>query len=211
MEAGRDSSRERRFEIWSALLMSAATVATAWCAYQSAEWGGEQSFMLGESTRAGRAATLQESLAMQRRSLDAALFMEWIGAIATGDQRLEDFYRQRFRPGMAVAVEAWLATDPRNNPDAPPHPFVMPEYRVEQDSIGAAEASRSDETWQKAREYDERADRYVLLTVVFASVLFFAGISEKFEHYGVRTAVLLMGTALFTGAFAVMLTYPRWI
>ncbi len=211
MGAGQDRSRERRFEVWSALLMSLATVATAWCAYQSAEWGGEQSFMLGESTRAGRAAALQQSLAMQRRSLDAALFMEWIGAIATGDQRLEDFYRERFRPGMAVAVEAWLATDPRNNPDAPPHPFMMPEYRVEEDSLGAAEESRSQETWQIAREYDERADRYVLLTVVFASVLFFAGISEKFDHYGVRTAVLLMGTALFAGAFAVMLTYPRWI
>jgi hypothetical protein len=211
MEAGRDRSRERRFEIWSALLMSLATVATAWCAYQSAEWGGEQSFMLGESTRAGRAAALHQSLAMQRRSLDAALFMEWIGAVATGDQRLESFYLERFRPGMRAAVDAWLATNPATNPDAPPHPFVLPEYRVDEDSLWAAEESRSEETWRTAREYDERADRYVLLTVVFASVLFFAGISEKFEHYGVRTAVLLMGTALFTGAFAVMLTYPRWI
>ena len=191
--------------------MSLARVATAWCAYQSAEWGGEQSFMLGESTRAGRAASLQASLAMQRRSLDAALFMEWIGAIATENERLEEFYRERFRPGMSAAVDAWLATDPIHNPDAPPHPFLMPEYRVEQDSIGAAEQSRSDESWRLAREYDQTADRYVLLTVVFASVLFFAGISEKFDHFGVRTAVLLMGTALFTGAFAVMFTYPRWI
>ncbi|MCL7927530.1 MAG: hypothetical protein M8841_07050, partial [marine benthic group bacterium] len=63
------SRKERRLETWSAILMSLATVATAWCAYQSAEWGGEQSFMLGESNRAGREATLQESLAMQRRSL----------------------------------------------------------------------------------------------------------------------------------------------
>jgi hypothetical protein len=211
MRADRDGARERRFEIWSAVLMSLATVATAWCAYQSAEWGGEQSFMLGESTRAGREAALQQSLAMQRRSLDAALFMEWTGAIATDNQPLEDFYRERFRPGMRVAIDAWLATDPFRNPDAPPHPFLMPEYRVEQDSIGAAEQTRSDESWRLAREYDETADRYVLLTVVFASVLFFAGISEKFDHYGVRKAVLLMGTLLFAGAFAVMLTYPRWL
>ena len=204
-------AKERRFEVWAAVLMSLATVATAWCAYQSSEWGGEQSFMLGESTRAGRAASLQQSLAMQRRSLDAALFMQWIGAIATDNQRLEDFYRERFRPGMGVAVDAWLATDPVNNPDAPPHPFLMPEYRVDEDSIGAAAAARSDESWRTAREYDERADRYVLLTVVFASVLFFAGISERFDHYGVRTAVLVMGSLLFTSAFAVMLTYPRWL
>ncbi len=79
---------ERRFETWSAILMSLATVATAWCAFQSAEWGGEQSFMLGESQRLGREASLQEALAQQRRSLDAALFMEWIGAIATENRPL---------------------------------------------------------------------------------------------------------------------------
>jgi hypothetical protein len=204
------SRTERRFETWSAILMSLATVATAWCAYQSAEWGGEQSFMLGESNRAGREATLQESLAAQRRSLDAALFMEWIGAIATDDQPLEQFYLQRFRPGMRVAVDAWLATDPRNNPEAPPHPFVLPEYRIEQDSIATAERRRSEESWALARQYDTHGDRYVLLTVVFASVLFFAGISEKFEHDRIRVGVLLMGTLLFAGAFGVMLSYPVW-
>ncbi|MCL7963562.1 MAG: hypothetical protein M8860_12030 [marine benthic group bacterium] len=204
------SRKERRLETWSAILMSLATVATAWCAYQSAEWGGEQSFMLGESNRAGREATLQESLAMQRRSLDAALFMEWIGAIATENQPLEDFYFQRFRPGMRIAVDAWLETDPKNNLDAPPHPFVLPEYRIEQDSIASSEREKSETSWALAREYDAHGDRYVLLTVVFASVLFFAGISEKFEEDRVRIGVLLMGTVLFTGAFAVMMSYPVW-
>jgi hypothetical protein len=191
--------------------MSLATVATAWCAYQAAEWGGEQSFMLGESMRAGRIASLQESLAMQRRSLDAALFMEWIDAIATENEPQERFYLERFRPGMRVAVDAWLASDPMNNPDAPPHPFALPEYRLEEDSIAAAESSRSEDTWQTARKYDEHADRYVLLTVVFASVLFFAGISEKFEHDAVRLGILTMGTLLFTGAFGLMLTFPTWL
>ena len=204
------SRTERRFETWSAILMSLATVATAWCAYQSAEWGGEQSFMLGESNRAGREASLQESLAAQRRSLDAALFMEWIGAIATDDRPLGEFYLQRFRPGMRAAVDAWLATDPWNNPEAPPHPFVLPEYRIEQDSIATAERRRSEESWALARQYDTHGDRYVLLTVVFASVLFFAGISEKFEHDRIRVGVLLMGTLLFAGAFGVMLSYPVW-
>ncbi|MEJ2482354.1 MAG: hypothetical protein P8049_04345 [Gemmatimonadota bacterium] len=205
------SRTERRLETWSAILMSLATVATAWCAYQSAEWGGEQSFMLGESNRAGREASLQESLAMQRRSLDAALFMEWIGAIATDDLPLQEFYLQRFRPGMRVAVDAWLATDPMNNPDAPPHPFVLPEYRIEQDSLALAERRRSEESWRLARQYDTSGDRYVLLTVVFASVLFFAGMSEKFEHGRVRIGILLAGTVLFLGAFGVMLSYPVWL
>ena len=205
------SRRERRLETWSAILMSIATVATAWCAYQSAEWGGEQSFQLGQSHQAGREASLNMGLAAQRRSLDAALFMEWIGAIATDNQPLEDFYIERFRPGMRAAVDAWLETDPENNPDAPPHPFILPEYTVTEDSIATAAEEESAETWVKAREYDQRADRYVLLTVVFASVLFFAGISEKFEEDRVRIGVLIMGTLLFTGAFGLMLSYPVWL
>ena len=205
------SKGERRLETWSAILMSIATIATAWCAYQSAEWGGEQSFMLGESMRAGREASLQAALASQRRSLDAALFMEWIGAIATDNEKLEDFYLERFRPGMRVAVDAWLATEPRTNPDAPPHPFVLPEYTVEQDSIAAGADLESKEMWALARQYDQRGDRYVLLTVIFASVLFFGGISEKFEDNHVRIGILIMGTLLFTGAFGLMLSYPVWL
>ena len=46
------------------------------------------------------------------------------------NQELADFYENRFRPEFAVAFEAWLATDPRNNPDAPKSPFAMPEYTV---------------------------------------------------------------------------------
>lgn len=40
------SRRARRFEVFSAVPMSLATVATAWCACRSAEWGGEQASML---------------------------------------------------------------------------------------------------------------------------------------------------------------------
>lgn len=205
------SKRERRLEIFSAVLMSLATVATAWCAYQSAEWGGEQAFMLGESQRAGREASVYETLSAQKRSLDVSIFMEWIGAIATDNEPLREFYERRFPPNLSTAVEAWLATEPRTNPEAPPHPFGMPEYRVEQDSIAAAASALSAERWKLAREYDMHGDRYVLLTVVFASVLFFGGISEKFDHLGVRLGVLSMGSLLFLAALGTMLTYPVWL
>ena len=51
----------------------------------------------------------------------------------------------------------------------------------------------------------------MLLTVIFASVLFFAGISEKFEEDRVRIGILIMGTLLFTGAFGMILSYPVWL
>jgi hypothetical protein len=207
---GSVSRVERRLEIFGAVLMSLATVATAWCAFQSAQWGGEQSFLLGESQRAGREASLQSALAAQKRALDVSIFMQWIGALASGNDSLQAFYEKRFPPNLEVAVRAWAATEPRSNPAAPPHPFAMAEYRVTQDSLAEAAARVSQEKWEQARVFDDRGDRYVLLTVIFASVLFFAGIAQKFESTGVHVSVLAMGTVLFLAALAVMATYPIW-
>lgn len=50
----------------------------------------------------------------------------------------------------------------------------------------------------------------MLLTVLFASVLFFGGISEKFAHPGVHLGVLLEGSLPFLGALGTMLTFPVW-
>lgn len=205
------SAWERGLEVVSAALMSVATVATAWCAYQSAEWGGEQAFLLGESQRAGREADLHATLAQQRRSLDVAVFMEWIGGIATGNEPLTEFYAERFPPHLKTAVDAWLATEPRTNPEAPLHPFAMEEYRIPEDTTVARAAAESEEWWTAAREADENGDRFVLLTVVFASVLFFGGIEQKFVDRRVRTGILVVGGALFVAGLIAMLNYPLHI
>jgi hypothetical protein len=203
-----DSGWERTIEICAAILMSIATVATAWCAYQSAEWGGEQAFLLGESQRAGREASLHTALAAQKRSLDVAVFMQWIGGVATDNERLTDFYFQRFPPNLGVAVEAWLATEPRTNPDAPPHPFAMREYQVAEDTLAARAAAESDARWTEARQADENSDRFVLLTVIFASVLFFGGIEQKFKDRRARTGLLAVGSLLLIVGLVTMLNYP---
>ena len=40
--ADRQQRLNRRLEVLSAILLSIATVASAWCAYQSARWNGVQ-------------------------------------------------------------------------------------------------------------------------------------------------------------------------
>lgn len=202
------SRRDRILEMCAAALMSIATVATAWCAYQSAEWGGEQAFLLGESQRAGREADLHAALAAQKRNLDVSVFMEWIGGLATDNERLTDFYAERFPPNLGIAVEAWLATEPRTNPDAPPHPFMMEEYKIAEDTIAARAALESEAKWAEAREADQNGDSFVLLTVIFASVLFFGGIEQKFTDRKVRTGLLVVGSLLFFGGLIAMLNYP---
>ena len=61
--------------------------------------------------------------------MDAMMFMQYVNAVNDNDQKLSDFYFERFRPDFKPAVQAWLDTNPFDNPDAPPHPFVMKEYK----------------------------------------------------------------------------------
>ena len=92
---------------------------------------------------------------------------------------LADFYFKRFRQEFRPAVNAWVATRPLKNPNAPPTPFAMPQYRLE----ARAEADRLEAEAEafaaQVRRNIQRASNYVLGVVLFASALFFAGMSTK--------------------------------
>ncbi len=118
-----------RLEMLGAILMALVVVATAWSAYQSTLWGGIQTFTLRDATSAGMKVTMTTIQQGQYSTADAIMFMEYINALHNNDKQLSDFYFERFRPDFKPAVEAWLETNPFENPDAPPHPFVMPEYK----------------------------------------------------------------------------------
>ena len=54
----------------------------------------------------------------------------------------------------------------------------------------------------------QRADRYTLCVVLFATALFFAGISTRLRTSGSRVTVLVMGWLLFLAALTWMVTFP---
>jgi hypothetical protein len=56
LKAVEKDEREHWMEIASAILLALATVATAWCAYQSTLWAGVQTFRLAAAGKADRQA-----------------------------------------------------------------------------------------------------------------------------------------------------------
>jgi hypothetical protein len=54
----------------------------------------------------------------------------------------------------------------------------------------------------------QRADNYSLAVVLFASALFFAGISTRLSSHTPRMAVLGLGYALFLGSAIWIATFP---
>ncbi len=203
--------RDRRshwVEIGCAVVLSLATLSSAWCAYQSTRWGGVQTFRLAAANNASRASSAASQAALQLHAFDASMGINWMQAKHEGNVRQEKFLFDRFRPEMKKAVLAWLKTNPFSNPQAPLSPLKMKEYVQPE----LTEAQRQDEL--SAREYDaavqanRNSDAYVLLTVLFASVLFFGGIAGTLDSRRLRVGILAIALTLFVVIAAFLGTMP---
>src|SRR5262245_53420811 len=119
-----------RIELAATLLLALATVATAWSGYQSTRWNGEQAKAAARANALRVDSAKAADLANSQSGIDVATFTQWANAYARDETELADFYFKRFRPEFRPAVEAWVATQPLQNPDAPLTPFAMPEYQL---------------------------------------------------------------------------------
>ena len=198
----------KRYEMIATLLMAVATIATAWCAYQSTVWSGIQEFAMHDAQELSREVSTLRTLGLQRSIIDLSLFQSFLDARLTGNDSLARFYSDRFPPRLKVPFEAWLSTSPFTNPNAPSHVFAMKQYVV-------AEKVRADslhkvamQTMTEAQESNAHSEHYILLTVIFASVLFFGGITSNIHSIGTKAILVWVSTALLVASCIWMLTFP---
>ncbi len=208
MEAGGSHRFERRFEVAATVLLAAAAVATAWAAYQSARWHGEQARAQSASIAARVESARAAEEADNQTQIDVALFTEWVDAYARAETELATFYRRRFRPEFQPAFDAWVATRPRVNRSAPLSPFAMPEYELAAADNAARLEAQAAAFSASVGRYIQRADNYSLTVVLFAAALFFAGISTRLVSRTQRAVVLGLGYTLFVGALIWVATLP---
>jgi hypothetical protein len=205
---GSSGRTQEVLEFVAAMLLALATIATAWSGYQASRWNGEEAEAFSRASAARIESTKAADLADSQTQLDVMTFVQWVNAYAQGQSKLANFYNRRFRAEFKPAVDAWIATRPLVNSDAPPTPFAMPEYHLR----AHADAQRLDaeaESWSaKARANVQRATNYVLCVVLFAGVLFFAGMSMRTRSAGPRRLLLAFGVVLFVGTVVWLATFP---
>jgi hypothetical protein len=199
---------EGRFELAATVLLAIAAVATAWAAYQSARWHGEQAKAQSASIAARVESARSAGVANRQVQIDVALFTQWVDAFALDETALAAFYRKRFRPEFEPAFEAWVATRPRTNPDAPLSPFAMPQYKLAAMATADQLEARAAAFSARVGLYIQRADNYSLAVVLFAAALFFAGISTRLHAPTPRKLILGLGYTLFLGAVIWIATFP---
>ena len=203
-----DAKNERLLELAATVLLAPATVATAWSAYQARESTGEQAQGTSHATAARIGVNRAAALANRQVQIDVATFIEWIDARAQGRSALASFYRARFRKEFEPAFAAWLATKPLTNRAAPKTPFEPNRYRLAADRQAQRLELKAAADSAHAKDANERADNYMLAVVLFASSLFFAGISTKLHTSTAKLALLAVGTVLFLGTAIWLATLP---
>jgi hypothetical protein len=205
---GDEDVRQRRTELLATVVLALAAVATAWSTYQGARWRGEQAVETRRATEARIESSEAATRAGQLTQIDIATFTQWVDADVAGDAALAEFYVHRFRDEFEPAFQAWLATDPFTNADAPLTPFVMPEYRLE-DTRRAERLNRTATARSAAAgAANQRADHYMLAVVLCAAALFFAAISDKLRAPRQREVMLAIGIAFLVGAAVWVATQP---
>jgi hypothetical protein len=193
--SGHLSGRERIYELIAAVLLSLATLGIAWSGYQAAKWSGLQSRRYAQASAARAQANRASTLAGQDRQQDLLNFNRWLEVDTDGNQTLADLYRRRFRSEFQPAFLAWLDQDPLHNINAVASPLNMPQYKLANAEKADALERVGDLRFEQGKEATDHTDAYVLTTVFFASVLFFAGISIRFDWITVRVGVLVFAAA----------------
>jgi hypothetical protein len=197
-----------RAEVLATVLLAVAAVAAAWSSYQAARWNGEQSKTAGRVNAVRFEAARAQGLAEAQKQVDVATFIAWADAEVHDDADLQAFYEARFREEFKAPFQAWLDTDPLTTPGAPPTPFAMEEYRLEAEQQADQGDAQAEVLAAQVRRNILRSTNYVLGVVMFAVVLFFAGMATKLQARGPRTAMLAIAAILFIGAVVRIATFP---
>jgi hypothetical protein len=208
-----------RIELIATIVMALAAILTAWCAFQATKWSGIMAIEFSAANGTRLESTRADTLAGQQRAVDVNVFTQWLDAVAAEIEEgviapvseagyepqpdtLSAFYFARMRPEFKVALDAWLATEPLTNPDAEPTPFTMAEYRQEAAELADERLEEADEHRQAALDANQNGDNYVLTTVGFALVIFFAGVSSKLSEK--RNREIALGVAVFLFVFGLV-------
>lgn len=203
-----ERARASRLELAATVLLAVAAVATAWSSYQANRWNGEQAKAASATNAIRIDAARAQGLSQAETEIDVATFIQWVDADRTGDPELAEFYEERFREEFQPAFDAWIATDPFENPDAPPTPFALPEYRTQASADAAELDQQAEASAATVQRNIQRSANYVLAVVLFAVALFFAGISVKLVSEPLRAVLLGVGYLVFLGAVAWVATFP---
>ena len=203
---------KNRLEVNNTLILAIATLAITWCSYQSTLWDGIQTFRLVNASRCNRLVQERKILAGQYQAKDEAILIGFVNDVIENRMDKISFYMPRIRPELSSILKAWLATNPRDNPNAPAHPMEMQAYQQLLDSqlLDVNKLTKEAESsFDQAQQANIHSDRYSLFTVIFSMIMFMGAIASKMTRARLSFALIVIsGLICFTILVLLFLYMP---
>ncbi|HTT00244.1 MAG TPA: hypothetical protein VMI33_26895 [Streptosporangiaceae bacterium] len=203
-----ENRHSRIVQICEAVLLALVTITAAWAGYSAARWSTASRVDIAQSSTLRNLATRDDLEAISLRNFDASTFNAWFIAYTLGSPQKEAVAIRRFRPQFRVAFDAWMATNPLTNPNAPPGPTYMPQYKLPPQAQANTLDNQADAKFDQGNQDGFTSDNYVRITVFLAAVLFLVGIGSSFKLFGVRYALVTFGAALLILSIVLIAQQP---
>jgi hypothetical protein len=198
-------------EMIAVVLLTVTAIVTAWTGFQASKWSGAMSISFSQASTARIEAARLEGVANRKQIIQVSLFTQWLQAHQAGDGQLTDFLESRFPEPLASTFPMWIESQPLKNADAPATPFEMPAYVIPELVASRQVDDRADAKFAEALRNNQRGDNYTVLTVAFATVLFFGALSGRMHSPRAQWALLVLGSVVFLTAASLLLFYPKLI
>jgi hypothetical protein len=203
-------TRIRRADTWglvATVVLSLATLMTAWCGYQSTRWGGESGDLQRDATNLRLQSTRVGDAADRQQTTDAVAFETWLEADITGATRLAGELAARFSPELRIAFDVWSASSPADQLTTG-SPIDLEEYRPPGRFAEELMLTAAADLERQADEAQNTGDDYVFLAVVYAMVLFLIGVAPKLSDDLASQVAIVVGSVILVVAMIVTLTLP---
>lgn len=197
------AERSHRFEVLLTVLLACTALVGAYAAYRADLDSGDalRQFQVANRTTAEGTDLLGQADAAQ--ALDQQIFVQYAKAVTQHKPELAASLRDDLSPTLKEAITAWEADEgDASSPFTGDEPFyVQPLY-----ADGSAKIERSQHEFDQADALRRQSDKFTLLTVFLASVLFLFGIASVARNRAVRLGMTGVGSAIFAGATIALLT-----
>ena len=88
---------QSRLELLATVVLTVATLLTAWSAFKSGKWSGVQATSFSEAGATRTESTRASTTGGQLATIDVTLFSQWADAVSNDNFDLADFWFERFR------------------------------------------------------------------------------------------------------------------
>jgi hypothetical protein len=207
---GVERDRTQTLEILGTVILSIASLAVAWCSYQSTLWNGKQVFCLARSNGYYRQSIEKLFIVWQQQQIDAVVTLNFLDAVLDKRHTRIDYYRKRGQSELTKVLNTWLLMDPVHNDSAPAHPLLMEEYKkMVRSSLAAADSAtmQADRLWDEAQRYNTISDKYILYTVIFSLVMLLCAVATKLTRLQIAFICMLVTGTIFFITLVLLLVF----